>query len=177
MNCPFCNHKNIPGVDECAHCDGGLAGFNESDSASEIERDLLHRSLGEILAHDYIEVRPTDSVRDVVNRLNESGSHCAFVVDESKLVGIFTERDVLNKIARDYSQSADNAVSEFMTAHPVALKHDEPIVFGLNRMVAGDYRHIPIFKDGKLTGVVSVRDILRYMVEHFDEWLPATVAN
>lgn len=173
MICPFCNHNNIDGVDECAECRGSLAGFDGDDNTSRIERDLLKRKLGEIVAHDYVEIPPDLPIRDAIKRLNEGDCHCAIVVDENGIVGVFTERDVLTKLADQYDTHADAPVSTCMTPDPVTLGHDSPIVFGLNRMMVGDYRHIPIERDGKLAGVVSVRDILGYLVEQFNEWLPA----
>ena len=52
-----------------------------------------------------------------------------------------------------------------MTAAPETIAHDAPIAFALHKMDIGGYRHIPVLTDGKPTGVISVRDILRYIAE------------
>lgn len=174
MLCPFCNHDNIEGADECARCQGSLSGFDGAEHTSKIERALMSRRLSEVVTHDYVEVAPDISVRETVRKLHRSGCHCAVVVDEGGIAGIFTERDVLNKLADRFERRADGPVREFMTPDPVTLTPDDPIVFGLNRMMVGDYRHIPLERDGRMVGVVSVRDVLAYLVDHFDEWLPAT---
>ncbi len=126
MICPFCNHNNIDGVDECAECRGSLAGFDGDDNTSRIERDLLKRKLGEIVAHDYVEIPPDLPIRDAIRRLNEGDCHCAIVVDENGIAGIFTERDVLTKLADQYGTHADAPVSTCMTPDPVSTGDVKP---------------------------------------------------
>ena len=52
-----------------------------------------------------------------------------------------------------------------MTADPVTLETSDKIAFALHKMNVGGYRHVPILFDGKLAGVISIRDILRYLTE------------
>lgn len=163
MECPFCSQDNIQGVDQCAHCGADLTDVSINPQHSDIEKNLLSCTLGELLAHDYVVVSPELSVRDTVHQLNKSGHHCAVVIEQDAVVGIFTERDVLRKLAQDFPSKGDRPIREFMTPNPVTLAHDVPVAFGLNRMMVGDYRHIPIVRDGKLAGILSVRDVLRYL--------------
>ena len=52
-----------------------------------------------------------------------------------------------------------------MTPGPETINHDDPIAFALHRMDIGGYRHIPVLTNGQPTGIISVRDILRYITE------------
>jgi len=52
-----------------------------------------------------------------------------------------------------------------MTHEPVTLEAKDKIAFALHKMHVGGYRHLPIMTDGKLTGVISIRDILNYLAE------------
>lgn len=169
MKCPLCNHENIEGADQCARCHADLVDPDDLEERSDIERDLLRRPFGELAAHDYDVVSPELSVRQVVRRLNEHGHHCAIVLAGDEISGIFTERDILYKLADRFEARADAPVSEYMTPHPETLSYDDPVAFGLNRMMVGGYRHIPVKREGKLAGVVSVRDILGYMLHRFGE--------
>lgn len=165
MECPFCNHENMEGVDQCAQCSADLADLDTAREESDIELDLLRRPLGDLAAQDYATASPDLTVREVVRRLNDDGQHCAIVLEGDRIAGIFTERDILQKLAGQFEELADAPVAEYMTPNPATLRYDDPVAFGLNRMMVGGYRHIPIVRDGKLVGVVSVRAILGYLAD------------
>lgn len=165
MQCPFCNHENIEGVDQCAQCNADLADLNTGREESDIELDLLRRPLGDLVTQDYATASPDLTVREVVRLLNDNGQHCAIVLEGERIAGIFTERDVLLKLAGQFEERADAPVAEYMTPNPATLRYDAPVAFGLNRMMVGGYRHIPIVRDGVLAGVVSVRAILAFLAD------------
>ena len=179
MICPFCDCDNIAGVEQCARCHADLTNLEDGERAPDIERDLLHRPLGELVVRDYLEVSPDTFVRETIRQMNEGGYHCAIVTSDGHVVGIFTERDILNNIADRFEQRADDPVINYMTANVETLGKDDPAAFALNRMMVGGFRHIPVEEDGKLIGVVSVRDILGYLADHFDDVLDrrSTVAG
>lgn len=169
MICPFCNHENIAGVDQCARCSADLTNLDDRGNTHEIEQDLLRRPLGDLAANDYLELTPDTSVGETVRRLNKDGYHCAIVTSEGRIVGIFTERDILNKLADRFDDCADAPISNYMTPNPETLGRQDPVAFALNRMMVPGFRHIPIQDDGALIGVVSVRDILAYLADHFHD--------
>lgn len=169
MICPSCGFDNIEGEDLCNRCHGDLTNATAANQRNDIEDDLLQRPLGALATDKYIEVPPDRSVREMVRAWHDGGHHCAVVVAGGAIVGIFTERDLLLKLANDYNALADAPVSDFMTRDPVTLKDDVPAAFALNRMMVGGYRHIPLEHDGRLTGVVSVRDILAYLAKRFGD--------
>ena len=176
MKCPLCSCENIDGADTCERCQTDLTTAVDESDGSVIERDLLTRTVGELLAHDYLEVAPDTSVGEVIRRLNDSGHHCAIVVSDGAIRGIFTERDILNKLADSLGQNDGAPVRDFMTPDPVVLDHDVSVAFALNRLVVGGYRHLPIRRDGRLVGMVSVRDVLAYLVERLSETKPIPAA-
>ncbi len=169
MICPSCGHDNIEGDDLCARCHADLTHITAVNQRTDIEDDLLQRPLGELATDRYIEVPPDRSIREMVRTWQEGGHHCAVVVAEGAIVGIFTERDLLQKLANDYDALANAPVRDFMTRDPVTLKDDVPVAFAMNRMMVGGYRHIPVERDGRLTGIVSVRDILAYLGKRFGD--------
>lgn len=177
MQCPFCNYENIDGVDQCERCSAALTDLSDLAEKSDIELDLLHRPLGEMVAQDFETVEPNVPVREVVSRLKQRKYHYAIILEGDRIAGIFTERDVLYKLADRFDELADSPVRDHMTANPVTLQADDPVAFALNRMMVGGYRHIPVQRDGKLVGVASVRDILGYLVKRFPELVTAGAAS
>lgn len=90
---------------------------------------------------------------------------CVLVVDRERLAGIFTERDLLLR-----AEGADRTrpVSEFMTPDPDVLRPEAPIVYALNLMSVGGHRHVPLVDGaGRPVGVVSMRDVIHYLVAFF----------
>ena len=115
MQCPFCNYDNIEGVDECERCNAALTDLADLEVKSEIELDLLRRPLGDLIAQDYATVPPDLPVREVVQQLHNGGHHCAVVLKDDGIVGIFTERDILQKLADQFDSRADAPVNDYMT--------------------------------------------------------------
>jgi CBS domain-containing protein len=99
---------------------------------------------------------------------NEHRIGCVLVQRAGKLVGVFTERDVLTKVVFRET-SGTMTVESVMTREPETLEETQTIACALNKMSVGGYRHIPIIKRGKPVGVVSIRDLVDFLVELFPE--------
>lgn len=173
MECPFCGSENIEGVDQCASCEVDLTDLARLTTESDIEIDLLQRPLGELAASDYASATPDTPIRQIIQELNGSGHHCAIILEDGRVTGILTARDVLNKLTEHFDALADDPVAKHMTPSPVTLGYDDSVAFGLNRMVVGGYRHIPVIRDGKVFGVVSVRNVLQYLADRSPAAQPA----
>ena len=166
MDCPSCGFENISGADHCAECETDLTDLDVRVGKTAFERSVMKDPVVRLIPNDPLKVTPSASIREVIQRLIDSGRNCALVVDEDgKMSCIFTERDVLLRVAHRFDEVADQPVAEFMTPDPERLRPVDTVAFGLNRMMVGDYRHLPVEKDGKALGVVSVRHILGYIAE------------
>jgi len=107
------------------------------------------------------------SIREAVEAIKSRGLGCALVCDQGRLAGIFTERDLLNKVLGK-KVSYDLPVDNFMTADPARLSLDDSMEAAMQLMREGDYRNIPLVDaEGKTAGVVTVRDLISYLAEHF----------
>ena len=85
------------------------------------------------------------------------------------LLGIFTERDYLDKIAGSAVDS-NSPIEQFMTPQPKTLSPDHNVGDAIRFMTEGGYRHAPLLEtDGKIFGLVSVRDLIEFVAEHFPE--------
>ena len=110
-------------------------------------------------------LHPDDSVEAAWRLMREHRVGCVLVVDDGALVGILTERDLLLRV--DTPGSA-RPIREVMTPDPETLSPDDPIVYALNKMSVGGFRHVPLVDaDGHPVGVVSVKDVVDYIVDFF----------
>ena len=93
------------------------------------------------------------------------------VVSDDELAGIFTERDVLVKVPNDVSGGLPELpVSDFMKAKPQTASAQDSLDTAILYMAKGGYRHLPIIDaENRPVGVVSVRDIISHLVEHFPQ--------
>lgn len=159
--CPSCGHENIQGMDACDHCLTDLTALDVSES------DLL-LPLTETRLSRLKVVAPGVSVHDAVELLRGEASGALVVVESGAVVGIFTERDVLKKIAGHPGRMQD-PVSRHMTADPVILRDTDTMAIALNKMGLGGFRHIPLVHDGRLVAMVTGRDVMQWlMMRYFD---------
>src|SRR2546423_14285479 len=101
MYCPSCGHENIEGNDRCENC---LAPFRDldvprADSAEGLARSVMEDNLIELDHDETIYVAPDTPVLEVARLMKNSNCGCALVVEGGKLVGIFTEHDVLLRMS------------------------------------------------------------------------------
>lgn len=113
------------------------------------------------------------TVSEAVAAMNEHHTGCVLVERDGRLAGIFTERDILTRVVFQL-EDRNMPVASVMTADPESLEPNSSIAYALNKMSVGGYRHIPVVDgEGKVQGVVSVRDLVDFLVEMF----PTNVLN
>lgn len=164
--CPECGQENMPGADACEGCQSSLTSVTSRPPIQPEEERILRDAILELRPREVISVAPQASVRDVLQLLVDKYVGCVVVVENDRPVGIFSERDALMRIGPDAAELGDRPISEFMTSTPTTLEATDKIAFALQKMAGGGYRHLPITQDGRLVGIVSVRDFLRYTTEH-----------
>jgi CBS domain-containing protein len=102
-------------------------------------------------------------LREVIDTLILRKIGCVLVTEGPELVGVFTERDVLMNIAGREAEVGGDMVREWMTANPETIEEDDSVAFAIHKMDVGGYRHLPVTEAGRPTGVVSIRDVVRYL--------------
>jgi CBS domain-containing protein len=107
------------------------------------------------------------SIHEAVEAMKQKRMGCALVCEQGKLVGLFSERDLLNKVIGEPVGYAA-PVEEVMTPDPAKLSPDDSVMAAMELMRAGDYRNIPLIDGtGVAAGLVTVRDLISYLAEHF----------
>ena len=163
MRCPTCGYENLAGADVCDNCGSDLAGRDVPEPAIAFHGQLLGEHLDALGNIQPEIVRPDEDVDEAIRRMHDKGIDCVLVVEDGRLVGIFTDRDAVLKVAG--TRLADRSIGALMTHDPVILRHDETIAVAINKMAVGGFRHIPIVEDGRPTGVVSAKDVFRHLAQ------------
>lgn len=168
MICPSCGHDNIEGADRCEACVTSLLNLDvpqadrEGPASSVMEDDISQ------LEQEFLSVTPETLVLEVIGKMKSSGLGCALVLDQGKLVGIFTERDLLNKLTGPEAISSQIAVGQLMSVNPEVLSDRDSIAIAINKMSMGRYRHLPIRKADGSYSVTSIKHVLKYIAKA--EW-------
>lgn len=121
-------------------------------------------TVDEVMSKDLVTVEPTATVAEAATVMGEHHVGSALVLEGGKLVGIFTERDVVRALAQHFD-AAGHPVSSWMTRNPTTIAPDAPVREALDRMLAGGFRHLPVIQGGTVVGMVSMRDLSRATTE------------
>ena len=161
MICPVCQAQNYQGDDLCENCGADLRSADVPTPAVSVHGPLLGVHLSELGAPAPRTVDASVDVNAVIDRMQRENVDCFLVTDGGRLVGIFTDRDALLKLAGQSHQR--RPISEFMTPDPVVLRRDDTIAVAINKMAVGGFRHVAIVDDGRPIAVVSARDVFRHI--------------
>jgi len=108
------------------------------------------------------------SLREAHRLLDERHTGALVVCDEERVVGIFTDRDVLYRTALE-GPDPDTPLAELMTREPTTLSPEAPLSEAVEAMTRGGLRHIPLVAGERFEGVISSRDVLKFIAAHFPE--------
>jgi CBS domain-containing protein len=170
MICPDCGHDNIEGMDRCENCMKPLRDLDypRPDATRGLVRSVMEDDLSQLMEDASLSVRAETPVREVLRRMKEDASSCALVMDEGGLVGIFTEHDVLCKLAPAEESVLAAPISELMTPHPEVLKETDSVATALNKMAVGRYRNLPVEREDGSYKLMSIGHVLKYIAQ--EDW-------
>ena len=118
-------------------------------------------NIKELLTHrEVYTVKKGTTIRDVVYYMAEKRVGLVPVMDEGKLVGVFSERDLVQRVIAKNINLEDTKVEDVMTSKLIIAKIDESNESVLTKMKEANTRHILVIQGDKLAGVVSMRDLL-----------------
>ncbi len=118
---------------------------------------------------DLATLTPEGTVREAVDLMRERRIGAVLITKAGGLVGIFTERDLLNRVVGERLDPDATKLSEVMTSNPDSIGPDDRCRVALDLMQSKGYRHLPVVHGEKIVGVISVRDLfnaVRKDLEH-----------
>jgi CBS domain-containing protein len=166
MICPLCGHKgNLPGADWCLWCQFDLSAVDRPAAADRVEHSLMTDPVAVLDPRRPVTVSATADLEEAMQTMIARQVGAVLVTDpHGQLVGILTERDFLTKVAGPPGY-ADQPVSRFMTSAPETVRPADSLAYALGKMAGGGYRHLPVVEGDRPVGMISVRDILRHIVQ------------
>ena len=165
MLCPVCRHDNFEGEDNCSNCGADLRTADVPSQAVDYRGPVLGEHLDDLEPAKPLVMDAGTDAKDAIARMHDEEIDCVLVTDGGRLVGIFTDRDAVLKVA---GRTGARSLGDVMTPDPVVLRHDDPIAVAIHKMAVGEFRHIPLVEDGRPTGVVTARDVFHHLASNLD---------
>lgn len=166
--CPSCGVEVIPGSDRCENCgmDLQFLDLEPGRPTSLLHAGILYDRIAKLHPPAPVTVSPNESIEAVVKKMNHRRHGAVCVVDsDDKLIGIFTERDALKRVAAQRVNISVTPISEVMTRDPLTMQIDDKLGAILNKMSDAGFRHVPILDGDQLVGITTVRGVLNYITE------------
>ena len=133
-------------------------------SEALVRLDSNSMAVADVMAFRVVKVSPDDTVRVAIARMLEENVGSVAVCEGERLVGIFTERDVL-RLAGEGHDFSEIRVGDVMTRQLVTLSPDDDILDAARLMGERKIRHLPVLEGENLLGVVGIREVVRALVE------------
>lgn len=136
-----------------------------------LEGALLSDTVKLLAPSEPITLRPEATVDEAITKMVSNRRAGVLVVDkDGRLVGIFTERDVLTRVVGQGREPRATRLAEVMTPEPESLSPEDRICYAINRMNNAGYRTVPIVDaDRRPIGVATVNDVIKWLATIFPE--------
>jgi CBS domain-containing protein len=121
-------------------------------------------TLGEVMTRDVVSVAPEDTIGEAAEKMTEHGVGAAVVSDFGRMIGIFTERDLMRAVAGRV-HSSEARVREWMTPDPITMSEHASVEEAGETMIERGFRHIPVVEGDRAIGIVSIRDLAEHQLQ------------
>jgi CBS domain-containing protein len=118
--------------------------------------------------HSLLTIAPTATAAEAVSIMNDERVGALLVMDGESLVGIFSERDILCRVVGAGKAPTEVTIGEVMTSKILTVEPTTTVEQAMALISAHRCRHLPVIEDGKVTGVVSIGDLTKWLLEHLE---------
>ena len=123
-------------------------------------RDMIRKKGGDIFM-----VAPDATVFEALKLMAQHNTGALLVMSNDMVDGIISERDCVRKVELDEKTVRDTRISDVMTSKVISIDADEPLEECMALMLEKSIRHLPVYDGNKLLGLISVRDVLKEVVD------------
>jgi CBS domain-containing protein len=120
-------------------------------------------TVGDVMSRNLLTVDPATPLADAAARMNDRGVGAALVLSGEQVSGILTERDILRAVATGGVEGTH--VAAWMTRDPETIDAGDSTGHAASLMIHGGFRHLPVLDSGNAVGIVSIRDLMRVVVD------------
>ena len=153
-----------PGNSKNGGFEDPLENYDAPKFDDPVEQALCDEPVATLQMQPYTCVSADTSVRDTMNLMVGRQIACVLVEEDDHLVGVFGDRDVLDKVALEYDAVIDSAVRDVMSRDPVSVLETDTAAKALSIMAVSGYRHVPVVApDGRPLGIVSPQRMAHFL--------------
>ena len=126
------------------------------------------RSILDTKGHDILSVEPDAKLSAAVKILGERKIGAVLVMSQGKVDGILSERDIVRVLADRGAKVLDEPVSSVMTRKVVSCRQSDTVGGIMEMMTIGKFRHLPVIEDGRVVGLISIGDVVKWRVQEYE---------
>ena len=126
------------------------------------------RSILDTKGHNILSVEPDAKLSAAVKILGERKIGAVLVMSEGKLDGILSERDIVRVLAERGAKVLDESVGSVMTRKVVSCRESDTVGGIMEMMTIGKFRHLPVIEDGRVVGLISIGDVVKWRVQEYE---------
>ncbi len=144
-----------------------LKNYDPPEYEDPLEAALDLETISTLQRQPYAAISPDDTIGQAAEKMAEIEHACLLVTEGEKLVGLFTDRDLLDHAALEYEQLKNQPVRTVMTKDPVYVFESDSIGAALAVMAVSGYRHVPVLKENKtVSGIVTPRRVTQFLLKY-----------
>jgi len=144
-----------------------LENYEPKSYDDPLQEALAEQTVAAIQSRPYAGVPPETTIEDAVGKLAGLHVACLLVEREGTLLGVFSHRDVLDRVGLEYESIKQQPVSTVMTSNPIYVYETDSAAAALAVMAAAGYRHVPVLDlDDRLVGIVSPQRVTDFLEQN-----------
>ncbi len=126
------------------------------------------RSILNTKGHHIVSVEPDAKLAAAIRLLGEKKIGAVLVMNQTRLEGILSERDIVRVLGERGASALEAPVSEVMTRKVVTCKETDTVAELMEMMTTGKFRHLPVIDNGKVVGLISIGDVVKRRVQEYE---------
>ena len=146
-----------------------LEDYEPPEYEHPMQEALVEEKVPAIEHKPFITIPPTTTVEEAMKIMTEKEIGCLMVEECNTLVGVISDRDLLDHVGLEYAELKDNPVTDVMTADPCYLLETQSTAAALCVMAVSGYRHVPVLNvDNEIVGIVSPQRVTAWLQKYYD---------
>ena len=129
---------------------------------------MMVRSILNTKGHQVMNVEPDAKLAAAIKLLGEKKIGAVLVMNQNRMEGILSERDIVRVLGERGASVLDEPVSNVMTRKVVGCKETDTVAEIMEMMTTGKFRHLPVIDNGQVVGLISIGDIVKWRVDEYE---------